>query len=94
MVSLRLLRWPGKQVKIEKKNSHSESDSRTSNFAIMQANDSASNRVQSGESLNYDGENYDELHAGVDPLVEHIFTLQSAQEALGKGLFVFLNCTI
>ncbi|XP_022848353.1 WPP domain-interacting protein 1-like isoform X2 [Olea europaea var. sylvestris] len=53
------------------------------------ANDSASNRVQSGESLNYDGENYDELHAGVDPLVEHIYTLQSAQEALGKEVLKF-----
>ncbi|KAL2475927.1 WPP domain-interacting protein 1 [Abeliophyllum distichum] len=123
----------GKQVKIEKENSHSslESDSQSSNFVFMQGNDSAtSNGIQSGRSLDYGGGNGDELHAGewqvyernseggfedvsqedlvadsswevrgernenhgstvLDPLVESIYTLQSAQEALEKEVLKF-----
>ncbi|CAI9784066.1 unnamed protein product [Fraxinus pennsylvanica] len=53
-------------------------------------NDSAtSNRVHSRKSLNYDGGNCDEPNAGFDPLVESIYTLQSAQEALGKEVLKF-----
>ncbi|CAI9755055.1 unnamed protein product [Fraxinus pennsylvanica] len=57
----------GECVKIEKENSHSsmESDSRSSNFVLMQGNDSAtSNGIPSGKSMNCDEENGDEVQAG------------------------------
>lgn len=65
----------GERVKIEKENSHSsmESDSRSSNFVFLQDPFSAtSNGKQSGNSMNYDGENSDETHGVEDQIREEV----------------------
>ncbi|XWS11451.1 hypothetical protein CRYUN_Cryun38cG0084000 [Craigia yunnanensis] len=67
----------GERVKIDKENSHSsmESDSRSSNFVFMQGPFSVtSNGKQSGNSLNYNGENSDEAHEGEDQISEEVQT--------------------
>ncbi|XP_022886514.1 WPP domain-interacting protein 1-like [Olea europaea var. sylvestris] len=131
----------GERVKIEKENSRSsvESDCRSSNFLLMQGNDTATSKgILSGKSMNYDEENGGEIQAGERkvsdglrggydrnngrrfedvshedlvanssweakeersgnhenstgcyPLVESIFALQSAQEALEKEVQKF-----
>lgn len=67
----------GEKVKIEKENSHSsmESDSRSSNFVFMQgAFAMTSNGRQSGQSMNYDGENSDDAHASDQQFGEEVQT--------------------
>ncbi|KAL2473164.1 WPP domain-interacting protein 1 [Forsythia ovata] len=92
------------KIEKENSRSSVESDSRSSNFAFMQGAYSViSNGMLNGSSIDYDGENGDdplwevkeersENHgsaADQDPLVESIFALQSAQEALGKEVQKF-----
>ncbi|XP_022873380.1 WPP domain-interacting protein 1-like [Olea europaea var. sylvestris] len=131
----------GERFKIEKENSQSnmKSDSRSSNYALMQGNNTATiNGILSGRLMNYDEANGDEVQAselqvrdGIrggydrnndrrfedvsredlvadssweakeersenhenstdsDPLVESVFALQSAQEALEKEVQKF-----
>ncbi|CAI9760347.1 unnamed protein product [Fraxinus pennsylvanica] len=96
----------GNRAKIKKENARSsvESDSRSSNFAFIQGRYSVmSNGMQNGSSINYDGQNGDDLSfvvkeerrenpdsaADHDPLVESIIALQSAQEALEKEVQKF-----
>lgn len=67
----------GEKVKIEKENSHSsmESDSRSCNFVFMQgAFSMTSNRRQSRQSMNYDGENSDDAHASDQQFSEEVQT--------------------
>ncbi|KAA8523487.1 hypothetical protein F0562_009910 [Nyssa sinensis] len=67
----------GERVKIEKENSHSsmESDSRSSNFVSMQGTNSVtSNGIQSERSMNYDGENSDEVQDGEQQFSKEIRT--------------------
>ncbi|XWS09563.1 hypothetical protein CRYUN_Cryun39dG0000900 [Craigia yunnanensis] len=67
----------GERVKIEKENSYSsmESDSRSSNFLFMQGRFSVtSNGKQSGNSMNYNGENSDEAHEDEDQISEEVQT--------------------
>ncbi|KAJ8765111.1 hypothetical protein K2173_010597 [Erythroxylum novogranatense] len=65
----------GERVKFEKENSHSslESDSRSSNFVLMQgASSVTSNGKQAGMPTNSDGENSDEAHADDRQFTEEV----------------------
>lgn len=67
----------GVRVKIEKENSHSsmESDSRSSSFIFTQHPISVtSNGKQSGNPMNYDGENSDEAHEDDHQISEEVQT--------------------
>ncbi|MBA0699401.1 hypothetical protein Goari_001042 [Gossypium aridum] len=68
----------GVRVKIDKENSHSsmESDSRSSNFIFTQHPISVtSNGKQSGNPMNYDGENSDEAHEDDHQISEEVQTV-------------------